>query len=92
MKKAKDLLSALIPRVEAVGRYQLGHFRTRGPGGGSEKSAGNLVSEIDVESENRLKEDLLGSFPPPGSTARKPPEPGGSTPGSSILWTGPPII
>ncbi len=66
MKKAKDLLSALIPRVEAVGRYQLGHFRTRGPGGGSEKSAGNLVSEIDVESENRLKEDLLGLLPAAG--------------------------
>ncbi len=62
----EKLLLAITPRVEAVGRYQLEHFRSRGPGGGDEKAAREFVSEIDVESENRLKEDLLRLLPSAG--------------------------
>lgn len=66
MMDLDKIFAALLPQVKAVGRYQRDNFRTLGPGGGEEKAARDLVSHIDVESENRLKEELLALLPEAG--------------------------
>ena len=64
--KLKSLLAGILPLAESVGDYQNAHFRTRKPGGGDEKSAREFVSEIDIESEHRLREGLLRLLPEAG--------------------------
>ncbi len=49
--------------ARGVGEFQAVHFRSRALGVGEEKSERELVSEIDIESERRLKEGLLSFFP-----------------------------
>lgn len=52
------LLDAVIALARDTGRYQLGQFRCVPPGGGEQKSARELVSRVDIESERQLIKGL----------------------------------
>ncbi|MFO7576799.1 MAG: inositol monophosphatase family protein [Pelovirga sp.] len=66
MKPTTDLLAAVLTLVEQTGTFQLEHFRTFAAGAGSEKQARELVSAVDVESEQRLIEGLGRLLPEAG--------------------------
>ncbi|MBN1957929.1 MAG: inositol monophosphatase [Desulfuromonadales bacterium] len=59
-------LSAVCALVRQVGNYQLGHFRTLPSTYGDEKQPREYVSEIDLESEERLRSGLQKILPGAG--------------------------
>ncbi len=63
IQNTSKILASLIPLMESTGSYQLERFRTREPGWGDEKAEREFVSEVDIESEHRLKEGLLRILP-----------------------------
>lgn len=60
------LLEAVINLCRTVGDYQLQQFRRLGPGSGSEKDAREFVSDVDIHSENKLKQSLVKLLPEAG--------------------------
>jgi myo-inositol-1(or 4)-monophosphatase len=60
------LLAAVITLCRTVGDYQLHQFRRLSPGSGNEKDAREFVSDIDIDSENMLKEALFKLLPEAG--------------------------
>ena len=61
-----DLLASVIHLVHQVGDFQCREFRTLTPGGGTEKAARELVSDVDLESEERLFQGLRELRPEAG--------------------------
>ncbi len=60
------LLNAVIALCRNVGIYQLQQFRNLSPGSGNEKDERELVSVVDVHSEEMLKEGLTRLLPEAG--------------------------
>ena len=52
--------------VKEVGEYQLQKFRTRAPASGTEKTLREMVSEVDINSEKMLIEQLQKLVPEAG--------------------------
>jgi len=61
-----SLLRQVIALVAEVGRYQVSRFRSLPPGGGTEKEARELVSEVDIRSEETLIRELQKLLPEAG--------------------------
>jgi myo-inositol-1(or 4)-monophosphatase len=57
------LLDAVIALTTEVGRYQLTKFRAMPPGSSQEKAARELVSEVDINSEQMLHKGLSELLP-----------------------------
>jgi len=60
------LLTAVTQLCRSVGDYQLQQFRRLSPGSGEEKVAREFVSEVDIVSEEILKEALFKLLPEAG--------------------------
>jgi myo-inositol-1(or 4)-monophosphatase len=60
------LLEAVSSLCKTVGEYQLHQFRRLSPGSGNEKDAREFVSDVDINSENMLKEALAKLLPEAG--------------------------
>ncbi len=59
----ETLLLGILECMEDTGTYQLEHFMTLPHGAGQERHAGENVSHIDSESENRLQDSLVSLVP-----------------------------
>lgn len=59
----KTLLTAMIAAAREAGAFQLSEFRCREPGWGDTKAAHDFVSFVDVESERRIKAELVQALP-----------------------------
>lgn len=66
MHHPEAMLAAVVALTRDTGRYQLGEFRTMPAGSGDRKSARELVSRVDIESERRLIEGLRQLEPDAG--------------------------
>lgn len=83
MTQADDILLAEVTDlVRQVGSYQLSRFRSQPPGGGDEKEAREFVSEVDINSEQRLKETLHNLLPEAGFLC----EESGTSGAASLRW------
>lgn len=60
------LLRAVLNLCQIVGDYQLQQFRRLSPGSGEEKDTRELVSAVDIHSEEMLKEALVKLLPEAG--------------------------
>jgi myo-inositol-1(or 4)-monophosphatase len=60
------LLNQVVGLAEKVAGYQLEKFRSRPPGSGDEKTARELVSEVDLTSERMLIDGLSQLLPDAG--------------------------
>jgi myo-inositol-1(or 4)-monophosphatase len=71
MRSPAELLPAVLALVEQTGAVQLDRFRTFAAGAGTEKQARELVSAVDVESEQRLIDGLGRLLPEAGFYAEE---------------------
>ncbi len=62
----QHILDKAIEAVKEAGEFQLRHFRNMPPGSGDAKKLREMVSFVDVESEQMLRESLIRLVPDAG--------------------------
>lgn len=80
--KSWDWIAEIQKLCRKAGDFQLKHFRTQPPGSGDEKLEKEYVSQIDIETENILKQGLQDICPEAGFYG----EEGGQSGNQQLQW------